>query len=86
MVWQSLIAGGVVAACALYATWRLMPGAWKRGVARLASGLPLPAAVRRRLAADDLMEGGGGCSACGLASQRAKHGKAAIRFARHRAR
>lgn len=45
---QSLIVSLIVAACALGATWNLMPGAARRALARRALRLPWPAPVAAR--------------------------------------
>ncbi len=62
MFFQTLIVSLVVVACALGATWNLMPGAARRAFARRALRLPWPArvAARWQLAATET-SGCGGC-------------------------
>jgi len=61
---QDLIVGLIVAACAVYAAWVLMPASWRRGAAgRFANG-PLPSAVRARFQRLSKSAPGCGCDGC----------------------
>jgi len=57
---QDLAVDLIVAACAAYAAWRLMPSAARRRIAVLALRLPLPA-----LLASPLRHAARGANACG---------------------
>ena len=53
---QSLIVASIVAASVAYAVWALMPGAWRRAIAR-------------RLSWAEPAPGCGGCDNCGAAAK-----------------
>jgi hypothetical protein len=61
---QNLIVALLVAGCAVYAVWTLMPAAARRGIAGSLLKLPLPAvfAVQMRKAAT--VSSGCGCDGC----------------------
>ena len=61
---QDVLVALIVTGCTLYATWVLMPAAWRRALAGLASGLPLPQALRLRLEIIARRAPGCGCDGC----------------------
>jgi len=66
MAAQSLLVALIVAACAMYAAWTLMPGAVRRSLAALVLRLSLPERVARPFRKALATTGGcGGCDSCG---------------------
>lgn len=64
---QDLIVGLIVASCAFYAAWTLMPAAWRRRLAARALHLPLPAPWHARLGKLARSAPGCGCDGCDAA-------------------
>ncbi len=61
---QDFLVALIVTGCAVYATWVLMPAAWRRAIAGRALGLPLPQVVRLRLERLARRAPGCGCDGC----------------------
>jgi hypothetical protein len=61
---QTLIVALLVAGCSVYAAWRLMPSAARRGVATLLLRLPLPARLSTALQKLLVADSGCGCDGC----------------------
>lgn len=66
---QSLIVALIVAGCAVYATWTLMPATWRRGIALASSKLPLPTATAAFMRRHSVVASGCGCDGCDVASK-----------------
>lgn len=64
---QALIVALVVAACAVYATWTLMPAALRRTLARQLRGWPLLGRLKAVQRAAGPADTGCGCSGCDAA-------------------
>ena len=60
---QLLIVWAIVATCGIYATWSLMPAAWRRALARRL--LRWPGLGRWRAVQRAAGGGSAGCSGCG---------------------
>ena len=67
---QTIVVALLVAACALYAVWTLMPAAARRKLA--AAALPEPPGVRRFLRPYAKADSGCGCSGCDRAEKPGK--------------
>ncbi|MET0349181.1 MAG: DUF6587 family protein [Rhizobacter sp.] len=61
---QDLLVGLIVAACAVYAAWVLMPASWRRRAAARLAGGPLPSALRARFQRLAKSAPGCGCDGC----------------------
>ena len=61
---QDLVVGLIVAACAVYAAWVLMPASWRRATAARLAGGPLPSALRARFQRLSKSAPGCGCDGC----------------------
>lgn len=61
---QNIVVGLIVAACALYATWALVPASWRRATAARLAGWPLPGPLRARFARLAQSAPGCGCNGC----------------------
>ncbi|MEP7302284.1 MAG: hypothetical protein ABI699_12210 [Caldimonas sp.] len=64
MMLQSLAAALIVAACAAYAVWTLMPAGARRGIALAVLKLPLPAALAGFMRRHAVPASGCGCDGC----------------------
>lgn len=64
MLLQSLIVAMIVAGCAVYAAWTLMPAASRRGIAVALLKLPLPAAMAAFMRRHSVLASGCGCDGC----------------------
>jgi hypothetical protein len=64
MIVQGFVVAVLVAACATYVAWTLMPAAARRGIAVALLSLPLHAALARRLSKHAVEPSGGGCDGC----------------------
>jgi hypothetical protein len=64
MLLQGLAAGTLVAGCALYAVWALLPAAGRRSMARVMLRLPLPDALAAVLRTQAQRSSGCGCDGC----------------------
>ena len=79
---QDLAVGLIVAGCAVYATWVLMPAAWRRATASRALSLPLPALVRIRLERLVRSAPGCGCDGCDASGPKKSAEAQPMRFIR----
>jgi hypothetical protein len=81
---QDFLVGLIVAGCAVYAAWTLMPASWRRTSAGRALGLPLPKALRARAERLTRSAPGCGCDGCdGPATPKKNPGDAQpVRFMR----
>ena len=61
---QNLIAALIVGACAVYALWKLMPSAARRGLATAALRLPVPAWLAAPLHRATQASAGCACDGC----------------------
>ncbi len=74
---QDLIVALLVAGCAVYAAWTLMPAAARRAVAGALLKLPLPASFALRMRKAATASSGCGCDGCDHApAKTAKSAKA----------
>lgn len=73
---QNLAVAAIVGACALRATWVLLPAALRRGLASRALRLPLPAWLTGPLRRAAQPAGGCGCDGCDRAEPKAPAGGA----------
>ena len=64
MLVQTLVVALLVAGCAVYAAWTLMPRAGRRGIAAALLKLPLPRPVAAILRRHATAANGSGCSGC----------------------
>ena len=68
---QTFIVALLVPACTLYAAWKLMPAAARRGLATVALRVPhLPARVEARLRRSAQAASGCGCDGCDHAEKK----------------
>ena len=67
---QNLIVALLVAGCAVYAAWTLMPAAARRGIATSLLKLPLPAALALKMRKAATVTSGCGCDGCDHAPAR----------------
>jgi hypothetical protein len=80
---QDLVVGLIVAGCAVYAAWVLMPASWRRAAAGRTLGLPLPAPLRTRFERLARSAPGCGCDGCDSPAVAGKPGEAQpVRFVR----
>jgi len=61
---QNLIVALLVAGCAVYAAWTLMPATARRGIATSLLKLPLPAALELKMRRAATVSSGCGCDGC----------------------
>jgi hypothetical protein len=61
---QNLVVGIVVALCAVYAAWTLMPASWRRATAGRLARLPAPARLRAHWQRLAQSAPGCGCNGC----------------------
>ena len=64
MQMQSLVVALLVAGCAVYGTWTLMPAALRRTIALALLKLPLPAGVATFMRRHSAQASGCGCDGC----------------------
>ena len=64
MLVQSLLVALIVAACAVYVAWTLMPAPWRRGLALASLKLPLPAGVATFMRRHSVAASGCACDGC----------------------
>ena len=69
MLVQTLLAGLLVAACALYAAWALLPASARRPIARGLLRLRWPAPLAARLQRHAVERSGCGCDGCDHAAK-----------------
>ena len=83
---QWLVVAVVVAACAVYATWTLLPASLRRTVAAAALNVPLPAPIAKRVRRMATSAPSCGCSGCdqGTPAQRDDEASAARPITLHR--
>ena len=84
MLAQTLIVGVLVAGCAIYSLWTLMPAGARRHVAQRLLKRRLPNALRTRLLRHAQAASGCGCDGCDRGSKTPSTGSAVkpIRFER----
>jgi hypothetical protein len=68
---QNLIVVLLVAGCAVYAAWALMPAAARRGIAGSLLKLPLPASFALKMRKAATVSSGCGCDGCDHAPAKA---------------
>ena len=64
MLLQSLVVAVIVAACAVYAAWTLMPASLRRAIALALLKLPLPGGVATFMRRHSAQASGCGCDGC----------------------
>jgi hypothetical protein len=79
---QSLVVALVVASCTVYAAWRLLPAAARRGIATALLGLPLPEGIARFMRKHSVAAGGCACEGCDHAAPKPESGVHVIVFQR----
>ncbi|HWI11996.1 MAG TPA: hypothetical protein VNU48_11760 [Burkholderiaceae bacterium] len=81
---QNLIVALLVAGCAVYAAWALMPAAARRGIAGSLLKLPLPAAFERKMRKAATVSSGCGCDGCDHAPAKTARAKSQVVTFHHR--
>ena len=71
MLLQSLVVAVIVAACAVYAAWTLMPAAWRRTTALALLELPVPAEAAALLRKHSTKPTGCACDGCDKSATKA---------------
>lgn len=79
---QNLLVALIVAACAGYAVWVLMPSAWRRGLAQRVVGWPWPRLLATPLRRAAQAPTGCGCNGCDSANPAARSSHQPIRIHR----
>ena len=64
MLLQLLVVALIVAGCTLYATWTLMPAAWRAATALALLKLPLPTGAAAFLRKHSVVASGCACDGC----------------------
>ena len=78
MLAQDIVVALLVAACAVYAAWSLLPAAARRGIAVALLKLPLPGPLAARMARHTVITSGCACDGCDRSATTAKPAPGAV--------